>query len=66
VKDVLAAMLRTQGEDPEADWWECFMAGDGDPPVPPTKPASTSRRGAGVESLTLRLTSVHRGRTGGR
>lgn len=34
VRDVLAQMRRTQGEKPAADWWECFMAGDGDPPVP--------------------------------
>jgi hypothetical protein len=35
VKDVLAELLRTRGDKPASDWWECFMAGDGDPPVPP-------------------------------
>lgn len=34
VQKVLAEMRRTQGDKPASDWWECFMAGDGDPPVP--------------------------------
>lgn len=34
VDKVLQEMRRTQGGQPAADWWECFMPGDGEPPIP--------------------------------
>lgn len=34
VQKVLAEMRRTQAGKPASDWWDCFMAGDGEPPIP--------------------------------
>lgn len=34
VAKVLQEMRKTQGGRPAADWWDCFMPGDGEPPIP--------------------------------